>query len=329
MVDMIMARQAYIETHGGPEVIQWHDVELAEPGPGEVRLRTLAAGLNYIDTYHRTGLYPVNLPSGLGVESASRIEAIGDGVSNVSVGDRVISLGSGLGAYCAARNAPADRLIVLPDAIDDETAAAIFLKGCTAEFLVERCAKVESGWPVLVYAAAGGTGQLLVQWLKHIGAEVIGVVSTSDKAQLAISLGADHVILHREEDIAARVREITGGRGVRVAFDGVGRATWQASLDAVGSRGLIVSYGNASGPVEGVNLGMLASKGSLLVTRPGMFEYYADPGEAAAGTARLFEMITSGALRAEIGQRYALEDAEQAHIDLENGQTIGASILLP
>ncbi|MGK6356587.1 quinone oxidoreductase family protein [Sphingomonas sp. DT-207] len=324
-----MPRLAQITRTGGPEVIEWVERDLPAPGAGEVRMRTTAAGLNFIDAYHRSGLYPVPLPSGLGLESAGVVAAVGPGVEGFAPGDRVAAWDAGLGAYTTERNVPADRLFRLPDAIDDETAAAALLKGCTVEFLVERCARVEPGWTVLVHAAAGGVGQLLVQWLKHVGATVIGTVGSEEKAERARAAGADHLLLSRRDDIAARVREITGGEGVPVVFDGVGAATWQASLAATRRRGLVISYGNASGPVEGVKLATLNQHGSLFVARPKMGDYYVTAEERQAGTARLFDLIIAGALRPEIGQRFALEDVAEAHRRLEAGETQGATVLLP
>ena len=324
-----MARTARISEQGGPEVIHWIDQDLPPPGSGEVRMRNTAIGLNYIDTYHRDGTYPIPLPNGLGLEAAGVVEAVGDGVSTFAAGDRVCTFGPVLGAYATERNLPATTLFPIPADIGDDVAAAGLLKGCTAEFLVERCARVQARWPVLVHAAAGGVGLLLVQWLKHAGATVIGTVSTPEKAALAQNAGADHVILYKSEDVAARVREITGGAGVRVAFDGIGMTTWDASLAATGRRGMIVSYGNAGGPVTGVNLGTLAQKGSLFVTRPTLFDYYADPAERQAGADYVFDMFRQRVISANIGQTYALEDAAQAHRDLESGKTIGATILRP
>jgi NADPH2:quinone reductase len=322
-----MAKAIRIEQTGGPEVMQWVDVDLPPPGPHEVRMRNTAVGLNFIDVYFRKGVYPAKLPSGLGGEAAGVVEAVGEGVDRFQPGDRVGTFGPGLGAYATERNVAADSLMKLPDEVDDKTAAALLLKGCTAEFLVERCARVQKGQTVLVYAAAGGVGHLLVGWLKAIGATVIGTVGSADKAAKAKADGADHVILHKEEDIAKRVREITGGAGVPVIFDGVGMATWAASLDSAAVRGLIVSYGNAGGPVDGVNLGILSQKGSLFVTRPTLFNYYTDPQDRQAGTDRLFEMLRSGAIKPEIGQTFALEDVAEAHHKLEAGETRGATVL--
>lgn len=324
-----MERMARIEAVGGPEVIQWVDVELPPPGPGEVRMRNTAVGLNFIDTYHRSGLYPVPLPSGLGGEAAGLVEAVGEGVTDFAVGDRVATFGPGLGAYATARNVPAKLLFALPDDISDETAAAALLKGGTVEFLVERCARVEPGWTVLVHAAAGGVGQIAVRWLKAIGVRVLATVGSADKVALAVEAGADDVLVSRGEGIADWVRGITSGAGVEVVFDGVGKATWEASLASVRRRGLVVSFGNASGPVDGVNLGALARAGSVYVTRPTMFDYYVTPEERAAGSARLFQMLRSGAVRADIGQRFALEDAADAHRALEAGKTTGSTILVP
>ena len=324
-----MERAAQIQRTGGPEVIAWTDFQLAEPGPGEVRMRNLAVGLNFIDTYHRSGLYPMATPSGLGMEAAGIIEAVGEGVTEWRVGDRVATFGPSIGAYCTARNIAANSLFLVPDDISDEVAAAGLLKGCTTEFLVERCAKVQPQWDVLVHAAAGGVGLLLVQWLRQVGARVIGTVSTDEKAALARTAGADHVILYGKEDVARQVRELTDGKGVEVSFDGVGLETWETSINATARRGLIVSCGNASGPVTGVNLALLAQKGSLYVSRPTLFDYYHNAAERAAGAEYVFDMFRQGIIDMTIGQRYALEDAAQAHRDLEARQTIGSSVLIP
>ncbi|PXA96463.1 quinone oxidoreductase [Nostoc sp. 3335mG] len=325
----MMVRAARIEKTGGPEVIQLVDLDLPGPAAGEVRVRVTAIGVNFIDTYHRSGLYPVELPSGLGSEFAGVVEALGEGVTTLGVGDRVATYGPGLGAYASHRNVAASSLFRLPDWLDDETAAAVMLKGCTTEYLVERCGKVQAGWTVLVHAAAGGMGQLLCGWLKAIGATVIGSVSTEQKAAVAREAGADHVVLYREQDIAARVRELTGGAGVPVVIDGVGGSTWQASLASAARRGLIISYGNAGGPVEGVNLATLNQHGSLYVTRPKLYDYYATPEEREQGVARLFAMLQSGALRTEIGSRRPLEEVADVHRALEAGETIGSTILIP
>lgn len=323
-----MAIRAVIRSTGGPEVIEWEEVELPPPGAGEVRMRNLAVGLNFIDTYHRSGLYPLPMPSGLGSEAAGVVQAVGPGVTGFAPGDRVAIFGP-IGAYSTERNVPAAALFSLPDAIDVETAAAVLLKGLTTEFLVERCARLAPGDTVLVHAAAGGVGQLLVQWLKHLGMTVIATVGTGDKAAITRALGADHVILYRTEDVAARVRDITGGAGVSTVFDGVGKATWAGSLGATARRGLVISYGNASGPVDGVNLGILARSGSLFVSRPTLFDYYVTAEERAAGSARLFDLISSGVLKVAVGQRFALTDAAAAHRAIEAGETSGSTLLMP
>lgn len=323
------ARAVQIETTGGPEVLQFVDVDLPEPGPGEVLMRSTAIGLNFIDTYHRSGLYPVELPAPLGIEAAGVVVSVGEGVTGLMAGDRVATFGPGRGAYATARIVPATALVRLPDDISDETAAASMLKGCTTEFLVERCGRVEAGWPVLVHAAAGGVGLLLVQWLKAVGATVIGTAGTDAKAELARAAGADHVLIADEPDLAARVRDLTDGQGVRVTFDGVGKATFGISLDATARRGLVVSFGNASGAVGEVDLAILARKGSLFATRPTLFDYYVTPDERRAGTARLFEMLRSGKLMVTVGQRYPLEEVRRAHEDLEARRTTGSTLLIP
>ncbi|WP_019370795.1 quinone oxidoreductase family protein [Sphingomonas sp. HT-1] len=324
-----MERMMRFEQTGGPEVLQWVDVDVRAPESGEVRLRTEAAGLNFIDVYHRTGVYPAELPSGIGVEGAGVIEAVGEGVTGFAVGDRAATFGPALGSYATVRNVKAESLFKLPQNIDSETAAAVLLKGCTVEFMVERAARVQPGWTVLVHSAAGGVGQIAVAWLKAIGATVIGTVGHEAKVEKARAVGCDHVLLSRQDDVAVRVREITGGEGVRVVFDGIGKATWETSLASAARRGLIISYGNASGSVEGVKLAALNQHGSLFVTRPKLFDYYVTPEERAAGAARLFEMLENGAIKAEIGQRFAIQDAAEAHRAIEGGQTTGSTILLP
>jgi len=324
-----MARMIRITETGGPGVMQWIDMDLPLPGPGEVRYRTTVVGLNFIDTYHRKGIYPGPLPAYLGMEAAGVVEAVGDGVTTLKPGDRVVTFGPERGAYATERNVAAASLFKIPDGISDEVAAAALLKGCTAEFLAERCWHVNSGDWVLVHAAAGGVGLILTQWLHAKGARVIGTVGSEAKAALARDAGAEEIILYDHEDVAKRVRAITGGAGVRVTYDGVGMATWEASLDSTGVRGLIVSYGNASAPVTGVSLGVLATKGSLYNTRPTLFNYYATPEEREAGAGALWEMIVSGKVKITIGQRYALEDVVQAHRDLEARATSGSTVLIP
>ncbi|MHA7820923.1 MAG: quinone oxidoreductase family protein [Erythrobacter sp.] len=323
------ATRAQITSHGGPEVIEWVTEDAPSPGPGEVLIEHSAIGLNFIDTYHRTGLYPVDLPSGLGIEAAGRIVALGEGVSEYAEGDRVAYMGPGLGAYATCRVMPVSALFKLPDAISEEVAAAAIVKAATVEGLVERCAGVNVGDYILVHAAAGGVGLIMVQWLKAMGAEVIGTVSSEAKAVLARQAGCDHIIRYDHEDIAARVRQITSGEGVPTVFDGVGRDTFVPSLDSMASRGLLVSFGNASGPVDGVNLGILAQKGSVFVTRPTLFHYYATPEDREEGMARVWEMIASGKVEVSIGQTYPLAEAAQAHRDLEARKTTGSTVLLP
>ena len=322
------AIQAFIETIGGPEVIQWREVVLPAPGPGEVLIQHEAVGLNFIDTYLRTGLYPMRLPGGLGFEAAGVVEAVGEGVTHLKPGQRAASFGGTPGAYASARIVKAGELFPLPEGIDSRTAAAVFLKGATTEALAERVAPVAPGDWALVPAAAGGVGLLLVQWLKARGVRVIGTVGSTEKVALAQGAGAEQVFLSGDPDLVAKVREATGGTGVAVSYDGVGASSWQSSLDSMAPRGTVVSFGNASGPVTGVALRDLATRGSLFVTRPGVYDYYRDPAEAMAGAAKLWEMVGSGKLNITIGQTYALTDAEQAHRDLEARRTTGSTLLL-
>ncbi len=322
-------RQAFIEQTGGPEVIRWREVELPSPGPGQALIRHEAIGLNYIDTYHRSGLYPIALPATLGLEAAGLVEAVGEGVSQVKPGDRVATFGPSLAAYADAQLVDARELFVLPDGIDTRTAAAVLLKGATTEMLAERVAPLRAGEWALVHAAAGGVGQLLVQWLAARGVRVVATAGSADKRELAGKLGAEVALDTGAIDLAEQIREATGGAGVRATYDGVGASTWAASLAATGRRGIIASFGNASGPVSGVNLGVLAAAGSLFVTRPTLFDYYREPAERAAGSARLWDMVASGKLRVEVGQIYPLAEAAQAHRDLEGRRTVGSTLLLP
>jgi NADPH2:quinone reductase len=319
----------HFATAGGPDVLRYEPINIGDPGPGEVRIRHTAIGINFIDVYHRNGLYPVPMPSGIGLEAAGVIEAVGTGVVDFAEGDRV-GYGVGpIGAYATARIAPADMLVPLPGLVSDEVAAAAMLKGGTTEFLVDRCAKVEAGQTVLVHAAAGGVGQLLVQWLRANGARVIATAGTSDKATIARDAGADEVILYRDADVAAAVADLTDGVGVDVVFDGVGRDTWSGSLKSLRRRGLLVCYGNASGPVPPVDLGILARSGSLFVTRPTMFDYYTTKDDRRTGWSKVFDRIVDGNLTVSIGQRFALADAAAAHRALEARETTGSTILLP
>jgi NADPH2:quinone reductase len=312
---------------GGPEVLTWEDVEVPAPKPGEALIRHSAVGLNYIDTYHRSGLYPVPMPAIIGSEGAGVVEAVGDGVTEVAVGDRVAYGNAPIGAYAEKRVLPAHRLLRLPEGIADAQAASMMLKGMTAQYLIRRTYRVQAGETVLVHAAAGGVGLILCQWLKHLGATVIGTVGDRAKGELARAHGADHVILYRDEDFAARVKEITGGRMVPVVYDGVGKDTWDKSLDCLASRGLMVSYGNASGAVPPINIGILNTKGSLYVTRPSLNGYVAKRDELVATAQDLFDVVLKGAVKIEINQSYALRDAAAAHRDLEQRKTTGSTVL--
>ena len=316
-----------IRATGGPEVIERAPLGPLEPGPGEVLVRHEAIGLNYIDTYHRSGLYPLALPSGLGSEAAGVIEAAGEG-AGFGPGDRVGYALAPAGAYATHRLIAADRLVRLPDGIDAGTAAAVLLKGCTAEMLIERCARVQAGDWVLVHAAAGGVGSLLVPWLKAVGARVIAHAGSAEKAAIAAELGADHALSCPFEALAAEVKEISGG-GVRIVLDGVGAASWAASLASLKRRGLMVSYGNASGPVPPFSPLELARGGSLFLTRPTLADYVAAPGELQAAAARLFAMIGSGAVPVRIGARFPLGQAADAHRALEARATTGSTLLIP
>lgn len=317
-----------IHATGGPDELCWEPVDTPVPGPGEVLLRQTACGLNYIDVYQRTGLYPPGpMPAVLGMEAAGVVEALGDGVDGLAVGDRV-AYPMAQGAYTQARVIAAERLVRLPDTISDRQAAAVMLKGLTAQYLLFRSYPVKAGDALLVYAAAGGVGSLLCQWAKHLGAVVIGCVGSEQKAERARANGCDHVILYRHEDIAGRVRELTGGDGVAAAYDSVGQATFAASLDALRPFGVLVSYGNASGPVEPFNPAILAQKGSLYLTRPTLATHIATRGLLEDGVAHLFGAIGDGKLHIQIDQTYDLADTARAHRDLEARATTGASVLL-
>ena len=318
-----------IEKPGGPEVMALCDIELPAPGPGEITVRHTAIGINFIDTYHRSGLYPVKLPSGLGMEAAGKVEAIGEGVSGLSIGDRV-AYGSGpIGAYAEANNVSASRAVKIPDGVSDEAAAAMMLKGMTAQFLLRQTYVVKPGDTILWHAAAGGVGLIATQWAKHLGATVIGTVGSDEKAAIAKAHGCDYVLNYRNEDVPARVKEITNGKKLPVVYDGVGKDTFIMSLDCLAPRGLLVSFGNASGPVTDVNLGILAAKGSLYVTRPTMFHYTATDADFQATAKDLFDVVAAGHVKIEIGQHYKLADAAQAHRDLESRKTTGATLLIP
>ncbi|HEX5803057.1 MAG TPA: quinone oxidoreductase [Azospira sp.] len=314
---------------GGPEVLRWESVDVGDPGPGQARVRHAAVGLNFIDTYHRTGLYPLPLPSGIGLEGAGVVEAVGDGVANVKPGDRVAYAGGPVGAYSEARCLPADRLLKLPEAIDFRTGAAMMLQGLTAAYLLRRTYRVQPGDAVLVHAAAGGVGLIACQWAKALGATVIGTTSTEAKAELARAHGADHVIFYNREDVAKRVREITGGEGVAVVYDGVGKDTFTGSLDSLRTCGMMVSFGNASGPVAPFDPLLLSQKGSIFITRPTLMHYTAKRADLEALGGELFDVVGAGKVKIEVNQTYPLQDAAQAHRDLEARKTTGSTILLP
>jgi NADPH2:quinone reductase len=315
---------------GGPEVLRWEEVTVGMPGPGQARVRHEAVGLNFADTYFRAGLYPVPLPNGIGVEAAGIVEAIGEGVANVVVGDRVTYTGfiNTLGAYSTERVIPAAPLIKLPAGISCETAAAMTMRGLTSAYLMRRIWPLKSGDTILLHAAAGGVGLIVSQWAKLLGLSVIGTVSSEAKADVARKHGCDHVILYTREDVAKRVRELTNGAGVAVAYDSVGKDTFAGSIDSLRKRGLLVCVGTASGPVPPIDATQLAIKGSVYVTRPALADYIADPAEKSALALELFEHVAAGRIRIEINQRYELQDAAQAHRDLETRKTTGSSIFV-
>ena len=318
-----------IHQTGGPEVLSWEEVDVPAPAAGEATVRQQAVGLNFIDTYHRTGLYPLPLPAGIGLEGAGVVEAIGTGVTEVKVGDRVAYAGGPVGAYAEVRNIPAHRLLKLPDAIAFKTAAAMMLQGLTAAYLLRRTYRVQPGDAVLIHAAAGGVGLIACQWAKALGATVIGTVGSPAKGELAKAHGCDHVIDYATENFPQRVREITGGEGVAVVYDGVGKDVFMGSLDSLRTLGMLVTYGSASGPVPPFDPLLLAQKGSLFVTRPALMHYTAKRADLEALGGELFAMVGAGKLRIEINQTFPLAEAAQAHRDLEARRTTGSTILLP
>jgi len=323
-----MAKAVRFYETGAPEVLRYEDVEVGEPGPGEVLLRHVAVGLNYADTYFRNGTYPIPMPNGIGVEAAGVVVALGRGVTNVAVGDRVTYTGfiNTLGAYSTERIIPAAPLIKLPENISCETAAAMTMRGLTSSYLLRRIYDFKAGDTLLLHAAAGGVGLIVSQWAKLLGLNVIGTVSTDAKAELARAHGCAHTINYSHEDVAKRVRELTDGVGVNVVFDSVGRNTFMSSLDSLKRRGLMVCVGTASGTIEPFDPQILAMKGSLFVTRPALADYIADPAEKAALAGELFDHVGSGRIKIEINQQYELKDAVQAHRDLEARVTTGSSI---
>lgn len=314
---------------GGPEVLRWEEVSLGDPPPGEVRVDHEAVGLNFIDIYHRTGLYPLPLPSGLGLEGAGVVTAVGAGVTEFKRGERVAYAGGPPGAYAEARNMPTDRLVKLPEAIDFKTAAAMMLQGLTAQYLLRRTYRVQPGDTILIHAAAGGVGLLVCQWAKSLGANVIGTVSSDEKAALAKAHGCDHPIIYTRENFTERVREITNGEGVPVVYDSIGKDTFFGSLDCLRPLGTMVTFGNASGPVPPLDLLELSKRGSLFVTRPTLFGYTAKRADLLNMAAELFEVVTSGKVKVEVNQTYPLKDAAQAQIDLAARKTTGSTVLLP
>ena len=325
-----MVAAVRIHKIGGPEVLTYEDITLKDPGQGEVRIKHGAIGLNFIDTYFRTGLYPAvgGLPMIPGNEGAGTVTAVGSGVSDLKVGDRV-AYGTAPGGYAVERNILAEKLVKLPDSIDDKTAAGMMLKGLTAQYLLRRTFKVEKGNTVLVHAAAGGVGLILCQWANYLGANVIGTVGSPDKAKLAKENGANHTILYRDEDFVARVNDITGGKKCDVVYDGVGKATFPASLDCIRPMGMFASFGNASGAIDAFNILLLQQKGSLFATRPTLVHYGAKREDLAAMAKDLMDVVSKGAVKIPVNQTYALKDVQQAHRDLESRKTTGSTVLLP
>ncbi|HOW75051.1 MAG TPA: quinone oxidoreductase [Candidatus Competibacteraceae bacterium] len=325
-----MPKAIRIHEYGGPEVLRWEDVEVGDPGAGQLRIRHAAIGLNYIDIYHRTGLYPLpSLPWTLGMEGAGRVEAVGEGVTEFQVGDRIAYASPPVGAYAEVRLIPADRVVALPDTIDDPTAAAMMLQGMTAQYLLRRTYRVQPGDAILLHAAAGGVGLIASQWARQLGALVIGTVGSDEKAEIARAHGCHHVIVYTRENFVERVREITNGQGVAVVYDSVGKETFMGSLDCLRPLGMMVSFGNASGPVPAFEPGILSAKGSLFLTRPTLMHYTAQRRDLLASAADLFDVVAIGAVNIEVRQTYPLAETAQAHRDLEARKTTGSTVLLP
>jgi NADPH2:quinone reductase len=325
-----MSKAIVISQTGGPEVLRWVDYDPGQPGPGEVRLRHEAVGLNFIDVYHRTGLYPLpSLPAVPGMEGSGKVEAVGDGVTEVAAGDRVAYAGLPPGAYAQVRRIPADRVVKLPESITTHQAAAMMLQGMTARYLLRGCFDVKAGDTILIHAAAGGVGSIVCQWAKYLGATVIGTVGSEEKAATAATNGCDYPILYTKEEFVARVKEITNDRGVDVVYDSVGQATFMKSLDCLRPLGTMVSFGQSSGPVAPLELGLLSAKGSLFLTRPTLMTYTAKREDLLTHARDLFEVVDKGVVKVEIRQTYPLSDAARAHRDLEGRRTTGSSILLP
>jgi len=324
-----MTHAVQITETGGPDVLTWIETEVGDPGEGQVRIRHTAIGVDFIDTYHRTGLYPIPLPAILGLEAAAVVEAVGAGVTGLKVGDRVGYPAGPWGAYAEARLIPASRLVKIPDSVTDEAAAALFLKGCTVEFLVERLYAVKPGDTVLWHAAAGGVGTTACQWLSAKGVTLIGTVGSAEKAELARANGCTHTILYKDEDFQAKVMEITDGKGVPVVYDSVGKDTFMKSLDCLSRRGTMVTFGNATGPVPAVEPGLLSKKGSLFLTRPTLMDYVASREDLVASTDAVFARLADGTLKPAINQRFSLRHAAEAHKALEARQTSGQTVLIP
>lgn len=325
-----MSKAIRIHEHGGPEVLRWEDVPRPSPGPGEALVRHAAVGLNYIDVYFRTGLYkPPSLPATIGMEAAGTVEEVGEGVTGLAKGDRVAYASAPIGAYAQWRAIKADRLVKLPDAISFDTAAAMMLQGMTAQYLIRRVHVVKAGETILVHAAAGGVGLILCQWAKHLGATVIGTVSSDEKAALAKAHGCDHPVIYTREDFAARVRELTDGKLLPVVYDSVGKDTFAKSLDCLSPFGMMVVYGNASGPVPPFDIGQLAAKGSLFLTRPTLATYTAKRDDLIASANDLFDVVEKGIVKIEINQRFPLAEAAAAHTALEARKTTGSTLLMP
>ncbi len=323
-----MAKAVRFHKQGGPEVMQYEDVQVGDPGPGQARIRHTAIGVNFVDTYQRSGLYPMQLPQVAGNEAAGVVDAVGQGVTDLKAGDRVAYTGLP-GSYCDLRVVPADRLVKLPQGITEEQAASMMLKGLTVHYLIHTTYPVKKGETVLWHAAAGGVGLIACQWLKAMGVTVIGTAGSDEKASLAKAHGAEHVVNYSRENFVERVQSITGGKKVPVVYDSVGKTTWEGSLECLRARGLMVSFGNASGPVAPVNLGILSAKGSLYVTRPTLATHIATRADLMQRANDLFEMVTSGKLKIETTKRYKLADAQQAHRDLEGRKTTGSIVLQP
>lgn len=324
-----MAKAIRIQKQGGPEVMEWVDVDVGEPGPGELRIRHTAAGLNFVEIYQRSGMYPMSLPSGLGQEGAAVVEAVGEGVTEYAPGDRIAYGNGPPGSYSEQRLIPAEKVVALPDDIEDRTAAGMMLKGMTVHYLLHRTYHVQAGDVILLHAAAGGVGTLLTQWARHLGATVIGTVGSEEKAELARENGCHHVIQYTREDFVERVKDITGGQGVNVVYDSVGKATFIGSLDCLQPLGMMVSFGNASGKVPPVDPIELVSRGSLFFTRPSLNHYAARREDMVDSAQALFDAVGSGIVRVSVNQTYAMRDAQQAQRDLEDRKTTGVTVLLP